>query len=66
MMTKNLVFSAEAGRLLDVTPNTIRVLARRGHLPTALQIGDVRLFDREQVLRLAVQRQRAAEDRSLR
>jgi DNA-binding transcriptional MerR regulator len=50
---KQYVLCAEAARLLQLTPNSVRVLARQGKLPAALVVDGVRLFDRRRVERLA-------------
>ena len=57
----NFVLTKEAARLLDVTPNTVRVLARKGTLATE-RVGSVQLFDRGVVERLAQQRATARRD----
>jgi len=49
---KQYILSAEAARVLGVTPNTVRELARRGALP-ADWVGTVRLFNRVVVDRIA-------------
>lgn len=49
------IFAKEAGRLLDLTPNAVREMERRGEL-VAGRIGKVRLFDRAEVERQARQR----------
>jgi excisionase family DNA binding protein len=58
----NYILTAEAARLIGVTPNSVRIMERRGELP-AERVGSVRLFDRTVVERLArarAQRQRSA------
>ena len=48
------IFTAEAARILDVSPETVRWWERIGRLPAALKAGrGVRLFDRGAVQRLA-------------
>ena len=46
------ILTAEAARLLEVTPNAVREMNRRGELP-AERVGVVRLFDRSVVERAA-------------
>lgn len=60
-MTK-LLSTADAARLLNVTPVTVRLLARRGILPIAATTeSGVRLFRTVDVERLA---KRRAEERA--
>jgi excisionase family DNA binding protein len=51
-MKREYILTAEAATLLGLTPNSVRLMARRGELP-ALRVGTVRLFDRRVVQRLA-------------
>ena len=57
-MQKNRFLStADAARVLGVTPATIRLMARRGDLPVAAMTeGGIHLFRRAAVERLARQR----------
>lgn len=48
---------ADASRILGVTPQTVRLMIRRGTLPVASKtVGGIHLFKREDVERLAAQR----------
>jgi excisionase family DNA binding protein len=48
---------ADASRLLDVTPQTVRLMVRRGVLSvSAKTVGGIQLFRREEVDRLVAQR----------
>jgi len=53
------ILTKEAARLLDLTPNTVRLLERRGEL-SAERAGSVRLFDRRVVERVARKRAKRA------
>ena len=55
MHTTHLL-TAEAARILNVTPDTVRHLERRGRLIAERTDSGVRLFDREAVIRLAAER----------
>jgi excisionase family DNA binding protein len=51
---------ADASRLLDVTPQTVRLMVRRGVLAVAAQtVGGIKLFRREEVERLVAVRRAA-------
>ncbi len=52
---------ADAARILDVVPATVRQMERSGRLPARRTAGGIRLFCREDVERLAAAR--AATDR---
>ncbi len=58
---------ADAARLLSVTPQTVRLMVRRGTLNTVAQTeGGIRLFRREDVEQLATAREaRARPNRPL-
>ena len=58
-IVKRFILTAEAARLLGLTPNSVRVMARRGVLP-AERVGTIRLFDRGLIERLARARAQAA------
>ena len=47
---------ADAARLLDVTPSTVRLMEKRGELPAERTESGVRLFDRADVEHLAQKR----------
>jgi DNA-binding transcriptional MerR regulator len=52
-----LLSTADASRLLGVTPATVRLMARRGTLgPAATTESGIRLFDRRDVERLVKSR----------
>jgi excisionase family DNA binding protein len=52
---------ADASRLLDVTPQTVRLMVRRGVLAVAAQtVGGIKLFRREEVERLVAVRREAS------
>ena len=46
------ILTKEAAQLLGLTPNGVRTMAQRGELP-AERVGNVRLFDRTVVQRVA-------------
>ena len=51
---------ADASRLLDVTPQTVRLMVRRGVLTVAARtVGGIKLFRREEVERLVAVRRAA-------
>jgi DNA-binding transcriptional MerR regulator len=50
------LLTAEAARILNLTPATVRQMERRGLLPAELTDKGVRIFDREVVLRIARER----------
>ena len=56
-----LLMTAEAAKLLDRTPSTIRLWERLGKLQARRTPSGVRLFSRKQVEQLAAQR--AADNR---
>ncbi|MGO8947062.1 MAG: helix-turn-helix domain-containing protein [Ktedonobacterales bacterium] len=48
---------ADASRLLGITPQTLRLMVRRGTLPVAARtVGGIHLFSQEDVVRLAEER----------
>ena len=52
-----VVLTAEAARIIGVTPATIRVMEQQGKLPAIERTENgVRLFDRETVERVAAER----------
>jgi DNA-binding transcriptional MerR regulator len=56
---RTLLESADAARLLDVTPTAVRAMARQGRLPVAFQTPrGGRLFQADDVLALRAQRER--------
>jgi DNA-binding transcriptional MerR regulator len=59
------ILTAEAARLIGVTPAAVRAMEKRGDLPAERTSNDVRLFDRTVVERFARARshQRRAADR---
>ena len=53
----DVVLTAEAARILEVSPETVRWWERTGRLPAVLKTGrGMRLFDRRVVQRLADER----------
>jgi excisionase family DNA binding protein len=59
-----LLTAADAARILDVVPATVRMMALSGRLPVAAKTeGGIRLFSREDVETLARQRALSAEAR---
>lgn len=56
-MAASLLSAADASRILGVTPQTVRLMVRRGVLPVAAQTeGGIRLFQRSDVERVAAAR----------
>lgn len=53
-----LLSVADASRILNVVPATVRAMERAGRLPALRTAGGIRLFRREDVERLAVERHR--------
>jgi excisionase family DNA binding protein len=51
-----LMTAADAARLLGVVPATVRQMERDGRLPAMRTVGGIRLFQREDVERLARER----------
>lgn len=49
-MSETLLNPEEAGRLLNLHPETVRLMARQGRLP-ALRVGNRWRFDREELLK---------------
>jgi DNA-binding transcriptional MerR regulator len=63
----DLMTSVDAGRILDVTPDMVRLLAREGRLTAAIQtIRGVRLFRRADVEKLADARAATRAERAAR
>jgi DNA-binding transcriptional MerR regulator len=62
-MGDDLMLSADAARLLGITPSSVRIYAVRGKLPFRATAGGVRIFRRGDVERLKRERdaRRAAE-----
>jgi excisionase family DNA binding protein len=56
-MPDALLLTSEAARVLGVTPDTVRRLERLGKLPAKKTARGVRLFARDDVERLAQERQ---------
>lgn len=54
------VLTTEAARILEVAPETVRHWERIGRLPALKTERGVRLFNREDVLRLKAERELAA------
>jgi excisionase family DNA binding protein len=64
-MMETLLSVADASRILGVTPQTVRLMVRRGVLVVAAQTeGGIRLFRRADVERLAADRASRAESRA--
>jgi excisionase family DNA binding protein len=53
----DLMMAADAGRVLRISVDMVRLLARDGRLPFTSTVGGVRLFRRADVERLAIERQ---------
>jgi excisionase family DNA binding protein len=60
----DLMMAADAGRILRVSVDMVRLLARDGRLPFTSTVGGVRLFRRADVERLALERQTTRPVRS--
>jgi len=56
--TKDLLLAAGVARLCGVTPATVRLWERTGRLPAVRTADGVRIFRREDVTRLASERER--------
>lgn len=61
-MRQDLLTPAEVARLLDVTPETVRGWANAGKIPVLRTQTGRRLFERDQVERLAQERERGRTD----
>lgn len=55
----DLMTASDAGRILGVSVDMVRLLAKRGELPFRSTISGVRLFRRADVVGLAEQRERS-------
>jgi len=56
-LTENLLATADAAKILDLSPDMVRLLAREGRLPAAAaSVRGVRMFRREDVEALAAER----------
>jgi excisionase family DNA binding protein len=62
-MDENLISSLEAARLLDVSSEHVRKLARAGVLPVAAMTRGGRVYWRADVERVAAERQAARDGR---
>jgi excisionase family DNA binding protein len=60
----DLMMAADAGRILRVSVDMVRLLARDGKLPFTSTVGGVRLFRRADVEHLALERQTTRPGRS--
>jgi len=60
----DLMMAADAGRILRVSVDMVRLLARDGRLPFTSTVGGVRLFRRADVERLALEREATRPIRS--
>ncbi len=58
------LLTAEAARVIGITPNGVRVMERRGELPAERTESGVRLFDRTVVQRVARERERERRERA--
>ena len=56
------ILSSEAARILGVSAQTVHYLEKTGRLP-AMRASGVRIFQREDVLRLATERSKKARQR---
>ncbi len=59
-----LLTTAQAARVLQVTPENVRRLARLGKLRTSLRVADIRLFDRADVEKLLHDRLQRNDEQS--
>ena len=59
MTNRSHCLAAEAAKILDVTPATVRLMEARGELPAERIERGVRIFKRVDVERLAAQREAA-------
>ncbi len=64
-MARDLLLSHQAARVLGITPDAVRAMARSGRLSAARVVGRVRLFDRREIedlrrVRERTRRQKAA------
>jgi DNA-binding transcriptional MerR regulator len=66
MSADDLMTASDAGRILGVSVDMVRVLAKRGQLPFTSTISGVRLFRRADVVGLAEERARSASSTRLR
>lgn len=62
----DLMTATDAGRILGISVDMVRLLARDGHLPFMSTIGGIRLFRRKDVNALARRRERQRRDKSVR
>jgi len=62
----DLMTAMDAGRILGVSVDMVRLLARDGRLPFMSTIGGIRLFRRKDVNALARRRERARRQKSTR
>ena len=60
----DLMTASDAGRILEVSVDTVRLMARAGTLPFMSTISGVRLFRRADVDELARRRQRDKSSKS--
>jgi excisionase family DNA binding protein len=60
-MRADIVLTSEAARLCGVSADTIRLWARRGHLPSTRTERGVRIFERRDVERLARERDQSSK-----
>lgn len=56
-----LLLTGDVARILEVSPDTVRALERLGRLPALKTKRGVRLFDRRDVERLRLARERATQ-----
>jgi len=56
MATRDLVFTSEAARILEVSPETVRLWERAGKLAALRVSGGVRLFERSEIEKVARER----------
>lgn len=60
----DLMTATDAGRILGISVDMVRVLARDGRLPFTSTVGGVRLFRRGDVVALARQRRASGTGRT--
>lgn len=56
MAPRDLVFTSEAARILEVSPETVRLWERAGKLAALRASGGVRLFERSEIEKVAHER----------
>lgn len=62
----DLMTATDAGRILGVSVDMVRLLAREGRLPFTSTVGGIRLFRRKDVNALARRRERSKASKAAR